>query len=91
MNNELQTINELSSINSSALGGVNLGSFYLSNQLNLGNLWQKINQSKHINYAKRTQFPKKSNVYNRNFNNELQRKIHFGHLVKTNPNKANLP
>jgi hypothetical protein len=52
MNNELQTINELSSINSSALGGVNLGSFYLSNQLNLGNLWQKINQSKHINYAK---------------------------------------
>jgi hypothetical protein len=66
MNNELQTINELSSINSSALGGVNLGSFYLSNQLNLGNLWQKINQSKHIKYAKRTQFFKKSNVYNRN-------------------------
>ena len=32
MNNELQTINELSSINSSALGGVNLGNFYLSNQ-----------------------------------------------------------
>jgi hypothetical protein len=91
MNNELQTINELSSINSSALGGVNLGSFYLSNQLNLGNLWQKINQSKHINYAKRTQFPKKSNVYNPNFNNELQRKIKNGHLVKTNPNKANLP
>jgi hypothetical protein len=71
MNNELQTINELSSINSSALGGVNLGSFYLSNQLNLGNLWQKINQSKHINYAKRTQFPKKSNVYKLNKNKKL--------------------
>jgi hypothetical protein len=71
MNNELQTIDELSSINSSALGGVNLGSFYLSNQLNLGNLWQKINQSKHINYAKRTQFPKKSNVYKLNKNKKL--------------------
>jgi exodeoxyribonuclease VII large subunit len=42
------------------------------------------------NYAKRTQFPKKSNVYNRSFNNELQRKINNGHLVKTNPNEANL-
>jgi hypothetical protein len=72
MNNEqLTMINELSSINSSALGGVNLGNFYLSNQFNLGNLWLKINQSKHINYAKQSQFPKKSNVYNPNFNNEL--------------------
>jgi hypothetical protein len=52
-------------------------------------LWQKINQSKHINYAKQTQFSKKSNVYNLNNNNELQRKSSFGHLVKTNPNKAN--
>jgi hypothetical protein len=42
------------------------------------------------NYAKRTQFSKKSNVYNRNFNNELQRKTNCGLLVKTNPNKANL-
>src|SRR4030042_3312173 len=48
----------------------------------------KINQNE-VNYAKRTQFPKKSNVYNRNFNNGLQRKIRIGHLVKTNPNKAN--
>jgi hypothetical protein len=48
------------------------------------------NQSKNINYAKQSQFPKKSNVYNRNFNNELQRKMDNGHLVKTNPNKANL-
>jgi hypothetical protein len=46
-------------------------------------------QSKTTNYAKRTQFPKKSNVYNRNINNELQRKTNNGHLVKTNPNKAN--
>jgi uncharacterized membrane protein required for colicin V production len=46
-------------------------------------------QSKHINYAKQSQFFKKSNVYNRSFNNELQRKISNGHLVKTNPNKAN--
>jgi hypothetical protein len=52
-------------------------------------LWLKPDQSKHINYAKRTQFSKKSNVYNRNFNNELQRKMDNGHLVKTNPNKAN--
>jgi hypothetical protein len=48
------------------------------------------NQSKHINYAKQSQFPKKSNVYNRGFNKELQRKMRIGHLVKTNPNKANL-
>jgi hypothetical protein len=69
---------------------VNLGNFYLSNLLNLGNLWLKINQSKITNYAKRTQFSKKSNVYNINNGNELQRKIDNGHLVKTNPNKANL-
>jgi hypothetical protein len=60
---------------------VNLGSIYLSNQFNLGNLWLKLNlsavalakadQSKHINYAKQSQFPKKSNVYNLNENNEL--------------------
>jgi hypothetical protein len=90
MNNEqLTMINERSSINSSALGGVNLGNIYLSNQLNLGNLWLKINQSKQLNYAKRTQFPKKSNVYNRSFNNQLQRKFDNGHLVKTNPIKPN--
>jgi hypothetical protein len=40
------------------LPSVNLGSIYLSNQFNLGNLWLKINQSKHINYAKQTQFTK---------------------------------
>jgi len=51
----------------------------------------KADQSKHINYAKRTQFRTKSNVYNRNFNNELQQKKNNGHLVKTNPNKPNLP
>ena len=27
--------------------------------------------------------------YNTNENNQLQRKIQIGHLVKTNPNKAN--
>ena len=41
------------------------------------------------NYAKRTQFSKKSNVYNLIKNNELQRKNEIGHLVKTNPNEAN--
>jgi hypothetical protein len=46
-------------------------------------------QSKTTNYVKQTQFSKKSNVYNRSFDNELQRKMHIGHLVKTNPNKAN--
>jgi len=51
--------------------------------------WPKVNQSKIINYAKQTQFFKKSNVYNLNKNNELQQKIDNGHLVKTNPNKAN--
>ena len=72
------------------LGGVNLGNFYLSNQFNLRNLRLKFNQSKNINYAKRTQFPKKSNGCNISSNNELQRKMDNGHLVKTNPNKANL-
>ena len=71
-----------------AFGSVNLGNIYLSNQFNLRNLWLKNGQSKITNYAKRTQFPKKSNIYNRNFNNELQPKIDNGHLVKTNPNKA---
>jgi hypothetical protein len=54
----------------------------------LSGLSGKFNQ-KNINYAKQSQFPKKSNVYNRSFNNELQRKMNNGHLVKTNPNKAN--
>jgi len=49
---------------------------------------EKINQND-INYAKRTQFPKKSNACNIIINNELQQKINNGHLVKTNPNKAN--
>jgi hypothetical protein len=40
--------------------------------------------------AKQTQFFKKSNVYNRNKNNELQRENESGHLVKTNPIKPNL-
>jgi hypothetical protein len=43
---------------SSVFVSVNLGSIYLSNQFNLGNLWLKINQSKHINYAKQSQFIK---------------------------------
>jgi hypothetical protein len=42
----------------SASVSVNLGNIYLSNQLNLGNLWLKINQSKMINYAKQSQLPK---------------------------------
>jgi hypothetical protein len=50
----------------------------------------KADQSKQLNYAKRTQFLKKSNVYNRSFDNELQRKSSRGHLVKTNPIKPNL-
>jgi hypothetical protein len=50
-------------------------------------LWLKLSQSKMINYAKQTQFSKKSNVYNRNCYNGLQRKMHNGHLVKTNPNE----
>jgi len=43
-----------------------------------------------LNYAKRTQFPKKSNGRNISINNELQRKMQNGHLVKTNPNEPNL-
>jgi hypothetical protein len=50
----------------------------------------KADQSKQLNYAKRSQFLKKSNVYNINKNKELQQKMDNGHLVKTNPNKANL-
>jgi hypothetical protein len=73
----------------SAFSGVNLGNFYLSNQFNLCNLWLKNVQSKRVNYAKRTQFPKSQNVYNRNFNNELQRKTNNGLLAKTNPIKPN--
>jgi hypothetical protein len=72
------------------LSGVNLGNFYLSNQFNLCNLWLKMVQSKITNYAKQTQFPKKSNGCNASINNELQRKNENGHLVKTKPNKANL-
>jgi len=49
----------------------------------------KTGQSKITNYAKRTQFFKKSNVYNLNKNNELQQKMDNGHLVKTNPIKPN--
>jgi hypothetical protein len=64
----------------SAFVSVNLGNIYLSNPFNLGNLWLKFNQSKNINYAKRTQFPKKSNVYNLNKNKELQRKMHNPNL-----------
>jgi len=52
------------------------------------NLWLKISQSKITNYAKRTQFFKKSNVYNLNKNNELQQKMDNGHLVKTNPKQT---
>jgi hypothetical protein len=53
------------------------------------NLWLKVFQSKITNYAKRTQFFKKSNVYNLNKNNKLQQKMDNGHLVKTNPNEPN--
>jgi hypothetical protein len=52
-------------------------------------LWLKFNQSKITNYAKQTQFIKKSNVYKISFDKELQRKMDDGHLVKTNPNKPN--
>jgi len=48
----------------------------------------KFNQNE-VNYAKRTQFPKTKNVYNRNYDKELQRKMNNGLLVKTNPNKPN--
>jgi hypothetical protein len=50
----------------------------------------KADQSKITNYAKQTQFPKKSNVYNLIENKELQQEMQIGHLVKTNPIKANL-
>ena len=53
------------------------------------NLRLKIFQSKITNYAKRTQFFKKSSIYNLNKNKELQQKMDFGHLVKTNPNEPN--
>jgi hypothetical protein len=43
----------------------------VSIRVNLCNLWLRVNQSKQLNYAKQTQFTKKSNVYNRNFNNQL--------------------
>jgi len=33
---------------------------------------ERKNQSKMTNYAKQSQFLKKSNVYNHNFNNELR-------------------
>jgi hypothetical protein len=52
-------------------------------------LWLKMDQSKPTNYAKQSQFLKKSNGCNVSNNNELQRKMNNGHLVKTNPNKAN--
>ena len=60
-------------------------------RVNLGNLWLKIVQSKITNYAKQTQFPEKSNGCIISINNELQRKMRNGHLVKTNPIKANFP
>jgi hypothetical protein len=77
---------------------VNLDNFYLSNRFNLRNLrlknqlaaakpLAKTGQSKITNYAKRTQFSKKSNGCNIGNNNELRRKIDNGHLVKTNPNE----
>jgi hypothetical protein len=52
-------------------------------------LWLKPDQSKMINYAKQSQFPEKSNVYNINKYSGLQQKMDNGHLVKTNPIKAN--
>ena len=69
---------------------VNLWNLWLNYLCALVPLWLKMDQSKQLNYAKQTQFSKKSNVYNLNNYNELQRKINNGHLVKTNPNKANL-
>jgi hypothetical protein len=74
----------------SVLSGVNLGNIFKLISVNLCNLWLKDVQSKMINYAKRTQFFKKSNTRKPNRSNELQRKMQIGHLVKTNPNKANL-
>jgi hypothetical protein len=63
--------------------GFRISDFSLSSALG-----GKISQ-KRVNYAKRTQFFKKSNVYNLNNNNQLQQKMDFGHLVKTNPNEPN--
>jgi len=48
----------------------------------------KEDQSKQLNYAKQTQFPKKSNGCNASINKELQRKNQLGHLVKTNPKQT---
>jgi hypothetical protein len=73
----------------SVLSGVNLGSIFKVISVNLCNLWLKNVQSKITNYAKRTQFSKKSNAHNRSFSNELQRKSSFRHLVKTNPIEPN--
>jgi len=66
MNNEPQfLIHQFSnSLILSAFGSVNLGNIYLSNQFNLGNRWLRFNQSKIINYAKQTQFPKGKNELN---------------------------
>jgi len=63
--------------------------FYFFTLYFLCPLWLKMVQSKIINYAKRTQFSKKSNVYKSNENNGLRRKNEIGHLVKTNPIKPN--
>jgi hypothetical protein len=46
-------------------------------------------QSKITNYAKQTQFFKKSDDCNASIDKQLRRKIEIGHLVKTNPIKAN--
>jgi hypothetical protein len=43
-----------------------------------------------VNYAKQTQFFKKSNVCNISSSGELKQKNENGHLVKTNPNEPNL-
>jgi len=63
--------------------GFRISAFSLSSALG-----GKISQ-KRVNYAKRTQFFKKSSVYNLNKNNQLQQKMAKGHLVKTNPNEPN--
>jgi hypothetical protein len=66
MNNEPQfLIRQFSNLLMlSVFCGVNLGNIYLSNQFNLRNLRLKNDQSKITNYAKRTQFSKKSNACN---------------------------
>jgi hypothetical protein len=66
-----------------------LGVFVAETQPVRRSLLAKADQSKTTNYAKQSQFSKKSNVYKLNKNKELQRKIENGHLVKTNPNKPN--